>query len=190
MLGDPKLLLLLFRSMLWDEDIHSTFDLFIEFNGAPGPIISSRETKTDSLTHWGWPLTSDAKLLGFHYCSSKLCDVILWARLFLGVKQLLGIHTMSRFWKSASLFSSFLLSACYSEFRSVSISRSSEPLLSDSGFGFLCGLAHKHCNWVTLWLQFRLVSSWQAISWTCAMDGTDVELGNLSKLPIRRGSSL
>lgn len=97
---------------------------------------------------------------------------------------------MSRFWKRASLLSCFLLSACYSEFRSVSISWSPSPLLSDPGFGFLHGTADKHCNWVMLWLQFLLVSFWQAISWTCAMEGTAVEPGTLSSLPIRRGWSL
>lgn len=65
---------------------------------------------------------------------------------------------MSSIWRRASLLSSFLHAACYSEFRSVSISRS--PLSSVIGFQlwFLSGTAHKHCNWVMLWLQ-SLVSS-------------------------------
>lgn len=66
MLGDPILLLLLLRCMLYDEDTHSTLSLFVEFKRAPGPITAAAKHRhLDPLR-----LASDlsAKLLGLYYC--------------------------------------------------------------------------------------------------------------------------
>lgn len=94
---------------------------------------------------------------------------------------------MNRFWKNTSLFSDFLFSCCFSEYRSVSISTSSYLLLLDFSFGFLHGTQHRHCHWVTIWFKSLLVSLWKVISLTYTTEAIGVEWRNLSTGPFGKG---
>lgn len=77
----------------------------------------------------------------------------------------------------------FPFSGHFSEFKSVSICRSSCHLFPAFGFRFLHGKQHGHSHGATPWLKSLLVSSWKGTSLTFTAEGVDVESGDLHQLP-------
>lgn len=133
---------------------------------------------------WGSVLYLPHHPLYFPDVFTDLWSIVVWVSctfLFLGITLFLEICTISRFWRNTSLIPDFPFSGHFSEFRSVSICRSSCHLFPAFGFGILHG-THGHCHGATPWLKSLLISSWKGASSSFTAEGIAVESGDLQQL--------
>lgn len=144
-LDDPVLLL---RSLLQDEDTHSTFNLFVEFKRAPGSIKPAAKQRQLDPLRLAYDLS--AKLLGLYYCLFKA----LWFNHlgeYISQCQTASRNSHNERALETSQLALWLSSRCLL-FR-IQVSFYLQISLSSIiGFQlwFLSGTAHKHCNWVML----------------------------------------